>query len=208
MGPSGCGKTTLLRIIGDLLTPSSGSVRIGGMHSSEARHLQLFSWVFQNPALLPWRTALANVKLPQEIVKHPAANAKGLLETMGLTNSAHMYPDQLSGGMQQRVAIARALAISPSVLLMDEPFGNLDELTRERLNEELLRSWSNAKITVIFVTHSVAEAVFLSDRVVVLSKRPGRIVKEAKVNFPRPRVANLRSLKDFTDLVADLRGHL
>jgi len=191
IGPSGCGKTTLLRVIADLEQVSSGLVRVNGMSSRDARMARAYGYVFQAPALFPWRTVLANVCLPLEIhgiAKEQArATAMQHLERVGLNGFEGKYPWQLSGGMQQRVSIARALGFEPKLLMMDEPFGALDEITRDRLNEQLLRLWEKEKRTVVFVTHSIPEAVFLSDRVLVMTPRPGRVHADVEIDLPRPR---------------------
>lgn len=179
IGPSGCGKSTLLRLIADLDTPTSGEIRVFGTPAHQARLDQAYGIAFQQAGLLPWRTVAANIELPLQLhgVGRAARRARSaeLLELVGLSDVAERYPDQLSGGMQQRVAIARSLAESPRLLLMDEPFGALDEMTRERMQTELLRIRSETGAAVVFVTHSIPEAVYLSDRVVVMSPRPGRI---------------------------------
>ena len=212
IGPSGCGKSTLLRLLGDLLVPTSGTIRVNGKTPRQARLSREYGIVFQQPVLYEWRTVIQNVQLPLEVMRVPAGErrqrATALLELVGLTDFAQRYPWELSGGMQQRVSIARALSFRPSVLLMDEPFGALDEMTRERLNRELLNVWSETKTTIVFVTHSVAEAVFLSDRAVVMSPRPGRIDAIIDVDLPRPREAKTRELPHFFDLVASVRHHL
>jgi NitT/TauT family transport system ATP-binding protein len=181
IGPSGCGKSTLLRIIADLDRPSSGSLAVFGKSSRQARLDQDYGIAFQQAGLLPWRTVAANVGLPLEIHRIDKGKRKQrvgeLLDMVGLTDFARSYPDELSGGMQQRVAIARALAESPRLLLMDEPFGALDEITRERMQTELVRICSETGAAVVFVTHSIPEAVFLSDRVVVMTPRPGKIIE-------------------------------
>ena len=178
LGPSGCGKTTLLRIIADLLKPTSGEVTVGGETPTEARLKRKYGIIFQSPVLYDWRTVKKNVMLPMEILKVPKPDreerAMQMLELVGLTDFADRYPKQLSGGMQQRVGIARALAIQPEILLMDEPFSALDEFTCEKLHEDLLRIWRKTDKTIVFVTHNIAESVFLSDRVCVLSPHPGR----------------------------------
>jgi NitT/TauT family transport system ATP-binding protein len=198
LGPSGCGKSTLLRHLGGLLSPTSGRVLLRGRPTAEAVKDRPFGFVFQDAALLPWRTILHNVTLLQEIVhadrRDGAAQegrARELLALMGLEGFVHHYPHQLSGGMRQRVAIARALAIDPAILLMDEPFGALDTITREKLNLDLLRIWEELRVTVVFVTHSILEAVFLSDIVYVMSARPGRIVERVAIDLPRPRHLDL-----------------
>jgi NitT/TauT family transport system ATP-binding protein len=212
IGPSGCGKSTLLRLIGDLLAPTEGSIRVNGKPPRQARLSREYGIVFQQPVLYEWRTVIQNVQLPLEVMRVPAVErrrrAADLLHLVGLTEFADRYPWELSGGMQQRVSIARALSFRPSVLLMDEPFGALDEMTRERLNRELLNIWSETGTTIVFVTHSVAEAVFLSDRVVVMSPRPGRIEAVIDVHLRRPRDADTRDAPAFFALIADVRHHL
>jgi NitT/TauT family transport system ATP-binding protein len=212
IGPSGCGKSTLLRLIADLLAPTSGEIRVNGKTPRQARLSREYGIVFQQPVLYEWRTVTQNVQLPLEVMRVPADERRGrasdLLQLVGLTEFADRYPWELSGGMQQRVSIARALSFRPSVLLMDEPFGALDEMTRERLNGELLNIWSEKRTTIVFVTHSVAEAVFLSDRIVVMSPRPGRIEAIIDVDLPRPRDASTRDAPAFFELVADVRHHL
>ena len=181
IGPSGCGKTTLLRVIADLEQATGGSIRVNGVSPQAARLARAYGYVFQAAALYPWRNALANVMLPLEIMGLPAGErrrkAQAQLELVGLSGFERKFPWQLSGGMQQRVSIARAMACEPELLLMDEPFGALDEITRDHLNEQLLRLWERSGKTVIFVTHSISEAVFLSNRIVVMSPRPGRIIE-------------------------------
>ena len=213
IGPSGCGKTTLLRIVGGLLTPTLGTVRIDEASPDEARRQRLFGAVFQDSALLPWRTAAQNVSLSIELRGVADGNDKGrdideLLETVKLDGFQNSYPYQLSGGMKQRVALARALAARPRILLMDEPFGSLDEITRTDMGYELLRIWERRPTTVLFVTHSIAEAVMLSDRVVVLSPRPGEIVDVVDINLPRPRMDSMEESQDFGDYMAFVRGLL
>jgi NitT/TauT family transport system ATP-binding protein len=191
LGPSGCGKTTLLRIIADLLEPTYGTVSVFGRSPREMRVQQKYGIVFQSPVLYEWRTVRNNIRLPLEIMKVPRTEQNRRidehLEMVGLTKFANSYPFQLSGGMQQRVGIARALAMDPELLLMDEPFSASDEFTREKLNEDLLRLWQISRKTVIFVTHNISEAVFLSDRVVVMSPHPGRVSKVIEVDLVRPR---------------------
>lgn len=210
LGPSGCGKTTLLRIIADLLKPTSGEVTVGGETPTEARLKRKYGIVFQSPVLYDWRTVKKNVILPMEILKVPKADreerAMQMLELVGLTDFADRYPKQLSGGMQQRVGIARALAIQPEILLMDEPFSALDEFTREKLHEDLLRIWRKTDKTIVFVTHNIAESVFLSDRVCVLSPHPGRLSALIDIDLPRPRTAEIKNTIEFTDYVAKIRG--
>lgn len=210
LGPSGCGKTTLLRIVADLLTPSVGSVTVCGQTPKETRMQQKYGIVFQNPVLYDWRTVRNNVRLPLELMKIDRAEQDSRiekqLELVGLTNFVDHYPYQLSGGMQQRVGIARALAIQPDILLMDEPFSALDEFTREKLNEDLLRIWSKTHKTVIFVTHNISESVFLSDRVCVLSPHPGRLSAIVDIDLPRPRTKELRETPEFFSLVSKIRN--
>jgi NitT/TauT family transport system ATP-binding protein len=209
IGPSGCGKTTLLRIVGGLITPTRGQVLLAGEPAS-AHRLRL-GMVFQRPVLLPWRTALGNIQVPGEIRgegRIDRARAMELLDTVGLLDSADKLPHEMSGGMQQRVALCRALASDPELLLMDEPFGALDALTRSNLDYELLRIWETTKKTVLFVTHSVPEAIMLSDRVLVLSTGPGRIVEDIRIALPRPRSSDLRYSKEFLAMEAHLNGLL
>lgn len=211
IGPSGCGKSTLMRLIGDLEQPTSGSLRVKGKTPSQARHDRDYGIVFQAPVLYEWRTVRKNVELPLEIMgrSRPARRerADNLLRMVGLSDFGEAYPHQLSGGMQQRAAIARALSFDPSILLMDEPFGALDEITRERLQLELLQIWatSTPQPTVIFVTHSIPEAVFLADRVVVMSARPGRVRRIISVDLPRPRQFETREDPRFFALVTEVR---
>lgn len=189
------GKTTLLRIIADLLKPTSGEVTVGGETPTEARLKRKYGIVFQSPVLYDWRTVKKNVMLPMEILKVPKADreerAMQMLELVGLKDFADRYPKQLSGGMQQRVGIARALAIQPEILLMDEPFSALDEFTREKLHEDLLKIWRKTDKTIVFVTHNIAESVFLSDRVCVLSPHPGRLSALIDIDLPRPARSTL-----------------
>lgn len=210
LGPSGCGKTTLLRIIADLITPTSGEVLIAGETPKAARLKQRYGIVFQSPVLYDWRTIKKNVMLPMEIMHIPKADreerALRMLELVGLKDFANHYPSQLSGGMQQRVGIARALAIQPEILLMDEPFSALDEFTREKLHEDLLRIWRKTNKTIVFVTHNIQEAVFLSDRVCVLSPHPGRLSALIDIDLPRPRSSELKNTHEFIDLVAKVRN--
>jgi NitT/TauT family transport system ATP-binding protein len=212
IGPSGCGKSTLLRIVGDLIEPSTGTVRVRGKPPRQARLDREYGIVFQTPVLYDWRTVLENVRLPLELSGRPRAEQDArppaLLRLVGLEGFEGHYPWQLSGGMQQRVAIARALALAPPMLLMDEPFGALDEMTRERLNAELLHVCAETAATVLFVTHSIAEAVFLSTRVVVMSPRPGRIARVVEIDLPRPRTDETRSRPRFFELVTAVRESL
>ena len=212
IGPSGCGKSTLLRIVGDLVEPSTGTVRVNGKPPRAARLDRDYGIVFQTPVLYEWRTVLENVALPLELAGRPRAErrdrAARLLRLVGLEAFGRHYPWQLSGGMQQRVSIARALALEPAILLMDEPFGALDEMTRERLNAELLAVCAETNATVLFVTHSLAEAVFLSTRVVVMSPRPGTVERVVTIDLPRPRRADTRTRSRFFDLVTEVRASL
>jgi len=191
IGPSGCGKSTLLRIIGDLVAPTSGTVRVNGKSAHQARVDHDYGIVFQDAVLFDWRTVARNVALPLELLGWDRGRRKErvaeMLELVELTGFESSRPWQLSGGMQQRVSIARALSFDPALLLMDEPFGALDEMTRERLNLELLGIWEKAESTIVFVTHSIPEAVFLADRVVVMTPRPGRVARTFDVPLPRPR---------------------
>jgi NitT/TauT family transport system ATP-binding protein len=212
IGPSGCGKSTLLRTIGDLTPTSSGVVRVNGKTAAQARLDREYGMVFQAPLLFDWRSVEENVQLPLELLGQDrtsrARRAAEMLELVDLTDFAAHHPYQLSGGMQQRVAIARALAFSPSLLLMDEPFGALDEMTRERMNAELLRIWEKTGITVVFVTHSIPEAVFLSSRVAVMSARPGRITHIVDVDLERPRDLSTRENPRYFELITEVREAL
>jgi NitT/TauT family transport system ATP-binding protein len=212
IGPSGCGKSTLLRIVGDLTSPTRGTVTVIGKPADRARRDRDYGIVFQAPVLFDWRTVEDNVKLPLEMLGYDAARrtsrAREMLELMELGDFLRHHPYQLSGGMQQRVAIARALAIEPAILLMDEPFGALDEMTRERMNSEVLRIWQQTGTTVLFVTHSIPEAVFLSSRVVVMSARPGRITKVIDVDLPRPRTEQTRETRRYFEVVTEVREAL
>lgn len=209
IGPSGCGKTTLLRVIADLEQITSGVVRVNGLSARDARLARAYGYVFQAPALFPWRTVLANVCLPLEIHGLAKAKARAValeqLARVGLTGFEGKYPWQLSGGMQQRVSIARALGFEPKLLMMDEPFGALDEITRDRLNEQLLRLWEREKRTIVFVTHSIPEAVFLSSRIVVMSPRPGRIVDVIESGLPPDRTLDIRDTPEFTEIAHRVR---
>jgi NitT/TauT family transport system ATP-binding protein len=208
IGPSGSGKTTLLKIVGDLLTPTSGRVGIGNMTAQEARREGKFSYVFQNPVLLPWRRILENVQLPTEIARRQSRDPRELLAKVGLSGTERLYPFELSGGMKQRVQLARALTFDPEILLMDEPFGALDELTRNTINQMLIRIWAEIGVSVLFVTHSISEALFLSDRILVLSGRPSRVQHIEVVPFPRPRNEALKETAEFQDLTRCLRQKL
>ena len=212
IGPSGCGKSTLLRVVGDLIQPTSGAATINGKSARQARLDQDYGIVFQAATLYDWRTVAKNVQLPLELMQFSRSErdrrTQDMLELVELTDFAAHYPWQLSGGMQQRVAIARALSFEPSILLMDEPFGALDEMTRERLNLELLNIWRKTNTTVLFVTHSITEAVFLSTRVIVMSARPGRITADIAIDLPQPRNAETRSNVRFFELETEVREAL
>jgi NitT/TauT family transport system ATP-binding protein len=212
IGPSGCGKSTLLRIIGDLIEPTSGTVMVNGKPAPKARADHDYGIVFQDSVLFDWRTVAKNVSLPLELLGWDRAKRKArvdeLLALVELQGFGDHHPWQLSGGMQMRVAIARALTFAPALLLMDEPFGALDEMTRERLNLELLQIWDASKSTVVFVTHSIAEAVFLSTRVVVMSARPGRVADVIDVDLPYPRSAQTREDPHYFELVTRVREAL
>ena len=212
IGPSGCGKSTLLRVIGDLIEPSRGEVIVNGKPARRARLDRDYGMVFQAPVLMDWRTVEDNVKLPLEVLgwdpARRSARTRVMLDLVDLGEFRGHRPYQLSGGMQQRVAIARALAFEPALLLMDEPFGALDEMTRERMNSEVLRIWERTGTTIVFVTHSIPEAVFLSTRVVVMSPRPGRITKIIGVDLPRPRNELSRESPRYFELVTEVREAL
>jgi NitT/TauT family transport system ATP-binding protein len=212
IGPSGCGKTTLLRVIADLEPITSGEVRVNGLTPHDARLARAYGYVFQAPALFPWRTVLANVMLPLQIQGRPKAEAETVarehLDRVGLTGFERKYPWQLSGGMQQRVSIARALGFEPKILMMDEPFGALDEITRDGLNDQLQQLWQRERRTVVFVTHSIAEAVYLSTRIVVMSPRPGRILKIIDSTLPDARTLALRDTPEFMALAHQVREGL
>jgi NitT/TauT family transport system ATP-binding protein len=209
LGPSGCGKSTLLRAVADLIAPSAGEIRILGGSAQAARLRRDIGFVFQDPALLPWRTALQNVQLPLEIAdgaKHKGKSTPSeLLEMVGLKGWENSYPHELSGGMRQRVAIARALVSDPQILLMDEPFGALDEITRDRLNEELRRVWRETGKTILFVTHSIYEAAYLGQRVLMLAANPGRVREIVPVRLPEDRNLKIRDTVEFVELAAYLR---
>jgi NitT/TauT family transport system ATP-binding protein len=209
IGPSGCGKSTLLRIVAGILSPTSGEVFVEGASPTAAQRAHRFGFVFQDPVLLPWRSVQENVELLTELVGLPPqdrrSRARELLELVGLRGCEDFRPDQLSGGMRQRVSIARALALEPAILLMDEPFSALDEFQRELLNSELLRIWVERHCSVLFVTHHIEEAVFLSDTVMVMSAAPGRIVERVDVDLPRPRTDAMRVSSEFLQLRRYLR---
>jgi NitT/TauT family transport system ATP-binding protein len=212
IGPSGCGKSTLLRIIGDLVTPTTGMVLVNDKTTRQARLDREFGMVFQTPTLFEWRTVQHNVELPLEVMKISRAvraqRAAKMLELVELGGFAQYYPWQLSGGMQQRVSIARALALDPALLLMDEPFGALDEMTRERMNVELLNIWNRTQTTILFVTHSIPEVVFLSTQVVVMSAQPGRVRRIIAVDLPHPRNSETRKDHRYFALITAVRESL
>jgi NitT/TauT family transport system ATP-binding protein len=212
IGPSGCGKSTLLRIVGDIIEPTTGEVTVNGKPARRARLDRDYGIVFQAPVLYDWRTVAKNISLPLEMLgwdrSRRTARVNEMIELVDLTAFESHHPWQLSGGMQQRVSIARALSFDPALLLMDEPFGALDEMTRERLNMELLRIWADIGSTVVFVTHSIQEAVFLSTRVVVMSARPGRVSGIVNVDLHQPRSATTREEPRFFELVTAVREHL
>jgi len=210
LGPSGCGKTTLLRTIADLQQPSCGKVIIRGQTPRQIRMQKKFGIVFQSPVLYDWRTVRRNVCMPMELMGMPkkerVERVTKMLDLVGLSEFGQHYPRQLSGGMQQRVGIARALAIRPEILLMDEPFSALDEFTKEKLHEDLLRIWRKTNKTILFVTHNIQEAVYLSDRVVVLSPHPGRVSAIVDIDLPRPRPLSIKDTVEFTNLVSKVRN--
>ena len=218
IGPSGCGKTTLLRLVTGLVEPNAGELSVFGKAPHEVRQTGFASHVFQSPVLFPWRTVMENVLLPLEIHGRNAltredqhkqkSSALDMLSRVGLRGFEYAYPHQLSGGMQSRVAIARALISQPKILLMDEPFGNLDELTRTRMNMELLLLWEDTASTVLFVTHSVQEAILLSDRVVVMGPRPSALVEDVQVELERPRRLDMQDSETFRDYARTLRRAL
>ena len=209
IGPSGCGKTTMLRVIADLQQPTAGTLLVNGMSAEQARLERRYGYVFQAPALFPWRTIEKNLKLPLEIMgfsdSEQRQRAARYLALVNLTGFERKFPWQLSGGMQQRVSIARALSFDPELLLMDEPFGALDEIVRDHLNEQLLQLWDKTGKTVLFVTHSIPEAVFLSSRIVVMSPRPGRIIDIIDCNFPRDRTLEIRETPEFLKIAQRVR---
>jgi NitT/TauT family transport system ATP-binding protein len=212
IGPSGCGKTTLLRVIADLQKPTSGFIKVEGKSPEEARLNRAYGYVFQAPALYPWRTVQANIMLPLEIFGIPKLErlerAKQVLSLVNLHGFERKFPWQLSGGMQQRVSIARALSFDPKILLMDEPFGALDEILRDHLNEQLLALWRRTGKTVVFVTHSIPEAVFLSTKIVVMSPRPGRIIDVIESQLPADRTLDIRETPEFAKIAKRVRDGL
>ncbi len=212
IGPSGCGKTTFLRIIADLEKPTGGSISVNGMSPEEARKQRAYGYVFQAASLLPWRTIENNIAVPLEIIGLSAAEKREridrVLELVDLANFGKKYPWQLSGGMQQRASIARALAFEADLLLMDEPFGALDEIVRDHLNEQLLQLWENTNKTICFVTHSIPEAVYLSTKIVVMSPRPGRVTDIIESTLPKERPLEIRESKEFLEIAHRVREGL
>jgi NitT/TauT family transport system ATP-binding protein len=213
LGPSGCGKSTLLRVVADLIAPSTGSVAVLGMSPRQARQERSLGFVFQDAALLPWRTALENVALPLEVggfrrLRSGEPTPRELMKLVGLEGWEQSFPHELSGGMRQRVSIARALLGGPRLLLMDEPFGALDEITRDRLNEELRRIWQQTGTTILFVTHSVYEAMFLGEQVLVMSANPGQVRDVVPIDLPRGRDLAVRETEPFVRIAARLRDLL
>jgi NitT/TauT family transport system ATP-binding protein len=212
IGPSGCGKTTLMRVIADLERPTAGTILVNGVSPEEARLRRQYGYIFQAPALYPWRTIERNVMLPLEIMGFDARERRERMERylklVNLSGFERKFPWQLSGGMQQRASIARALSFDPALLLMDEPFGALDEIVRDHLNEQLLRLWDQTGKTVVFVTHSIPEAVFLSTKIVVMSPRPGRIIDIISCDFPRDRTLEIRETPEFIKIAQRVRSGL
>jgi NitT/TauT family transport system ATP-binding protein len=212
IGPSGCGKTTLLRVIADLERPTKGTILVNGVTPEQARLRRQYGYIFQAPALYPWRTIERNVMLPLEIMGFDARERRErterYLKLVNLSGFERKFPWQLSGGMQQRASIARALSFDPALLLMDEPFGALDEIVRDHLNEQLLRLWDQTGKTVVFVTHSIPEAVFLSSKIVVMSPRPGRIIDIIPCDFPRDRTLEIRETPEFLKIAQRVRAGL
>ena len=212
IGPSGCGKTTLLRVIAALETPTAGQVTVNSMSPDDARKAREYGYVFQAAGLYPWRTVSGNIKLPLEIMGYSAREkderAQKVIDLVELNGFEKKFPWQLSGGMQQRASIARALAFDANILLMDEPFGALDEIVRDRLNGELLSLWARTRKTICFVTHSIPEAVFLSTKIVVMSPRPGRITDVIESSLPKNRDLNIRDSKDFIKIAQRVREGL
>jgi len=212
IGPSGCGKTTLLRVVADLEQPTSGEIRVNGMTPDEARRKRAYGYVFQAPALYPWRTIEKNVALPLEIMGYARAEqkqrVKRTLDLVSLSGFEKKYPWQLSGGMQQRASIARALSFDADLLLMDEPFGALDEIVRDHLNEQLIELWKRTGKTILFVTHSIPEAVYLSTRIVVMSPRPGRVTDVIESTLPDKRPLDIRETSQFLKIAQRVRDGL
>ncbi|NYE47130.1 NitT/TauT family transport system ATP-binding protein [Spinactinospora alkalitolerans] len=212
LGPSGCGKSTLLRVMADLTASTSGRIEVNEKSATQARQDRDYGMVFQQPGLFEWRSVLRNVELPLQVAgvakEQRRQRAQKMLELVHLSDFERHFPWQLSGGMQQRVSIARALTSAPKILLMDEPLGALDEMNREYLQSELLRIWDSTKTTVVFVTHSISEAVFLSSRVVIMSPRPGRVAGVVEVDLPYPRTARTRTSPEFYDKVTEVRTAL
>ncbi len=212
IGPSGCGKTTFLRVTADLEQPTAGAITVNGVSPAEARRGRAYGYVFQAAGLFPWRTIAANVRLPLEVMGFSRADqearAARVLEMVELGGFENRYPWQLSGGMQQRASIARALAFDADLLLMDEPFGALDEIVRDKLNEQLLALWDRTGKTIAFVTHSIPEAVFLSTRIVVMSPRPGRVTDVIESGLPRERPLHIRESREFLEIAARVRNGL
>lgn len=211
IGPSGCGKTTFLRVIADLEKPTSGTISINGMTPEQARQARAYGYVFQAAALFPWRTVENNIALPLEIMGGRSEQKERIKRTLDLVNLSGFekkYPWQLSGGMQQRASIARALAFDADLLLMDEPFGALDEIVRDHLNEQLLKLWAQTNKTICFVTHSIPEAVYLSTRIVVMSPRPGRVTDVIELTLPKERPLDIRETPEFLAIAARVRDGL
>ncbi len=210
IGPSGCGKTTLLRAIADLEKPTSGTLRVNDMSAEQARLARSYGYVFQAPALLPWRKVKDNVALPLEVMGLDDVQGRVArnLDLVNLKGFEEKFPWQLSGGMQQRASIARALSFDPKLLLMDEPFGALDEIVRDKLNQQLLELWARTKKTIIFVTHSIPEAVFLSTKIIVMSPRPGRIIDEIESDLPKQRTLEIRETPTFLKIAQRVREGL
>lgn len=211
VGPSGCGKSTLLRLLSGLLTPSEDRVEVFNQQVTQPR--DDVGIVFQKPTLLPWKSVLDNVLFPLDhkygkVTEKDRAYAKQLIDKVGLSDFMHRLPDQLSGGMQQRVGIARALLLDPDILIMDEPFSALDALTREEMGFELLRIWEEKPKTVLFITHSISEAVLLADKVLVMSARPGRLLEQITIDLPRPRSLDTMQIPAFSDYTRRIRSHI